>query len=146
MTKMKCYFAHPYESRDTQAAKIIMDELKSRRIEVINPFDGEDDMMLAKYNRTNYYPDPPFNMGAEIWAKDMRQVAEVDMLLVYVPPNTRLSGGCGVELFHAWQLKKFIQIISQSKHPVFAYIMKHSNAEMFNSIFDWQKFRKLRWG
>ncbi len=145
MTKMICYFAHPYESIGTSEETEIINELKSRQVTVINPFDGEDKMMQEKYGQSGYYPDPPFKLGVDIWAQDLRRVAEANMLLVHVPEGTRLSGGCGIEMFHAWQLKKFIQIISVSKHPAFAYVMAHSNAEMFSSIEDWKKFNKLRW-
>lgn len=145
MTSMICYFAHPYESRNTKEAKIIMDELKSRRVIVLDPFDGEDEMMRKKYGVDTYYPYPPFQLGVDIWAQDLRRVAECNMLLVYVPQGNRLSGGCGIEMFHAWQLKKYIQIISVSRHPAFAYVMAHSNAEMYESIEDWKKFNKLRW-
>lgn len=145
MKKFSCYFAHPYESRLTDEAKMIIEELESRKVKVINPFDGEDELMLSKYGRTNYYPDPPFHLGVDVWSKDMRQVSACDMLLVYVPDGQRLSGGCGVELFKAWQEKKFIQIISKSRHPVFAYIMAHSNAVMYNSIDDWIHHRPFMW-
>lgn len=145
MKKFKCYFAHPYESRNEDEAKTIMGELKARRITIVNPFDGEDELMLKKYGRTNYYPDPPFELGVEIWMKDLKQVAKCDMILVYVPDGTRLSGGCGIEMFHAWQLKKFIQIISKSRHPAFAYVLKHGKGQMFNSINDWIKTNRIRW-
>ena len=52
---MICYFAHPYESIGTPEEKEIIDELKSRRVIVINPFDGEDKMMQEKYGVDNYY-------------------------------------------------------------------------------------------
>ena len=144
--KYKCYFAHPYESRDGPEAAVIIEELKSRLVEVVNPFDGEDAMMLAKYGRTNYYPDPPYKMGREIWAKDMRQVNECDMILIYVPKGVRLSGGCGIEMYEAYLHGKFIQIISSSRHPAFAYVLTGPN-QMYESIADWKigPKRKLRW-
>ena len=142
--KYKCYFAHPYESRGTPEEAEIIEELKHRLVEVMNPFDGEDSMMLAKFGRTNYYPDPPYKMGREIWAKDLRQVSECDMILVYVPDGKRLSGGCGYELSKAYDQHKFIQIISKSRHPAFAYVLTGAN-QMFESIKDWKGNRKLRW-
>ena len=135
--KVKCYFAHPYESRDTQEEAEIIAELKSRHIEVINPFDDEDEMMLEKYGRTNYYPDPPYKLARDIWCKDLRQVSEADMFLVYVPDGQRLSGGCGYEMAEAYKQHKFIQIISSSRHPAFAYVLTGST-QMFNSIKDWK--------
>ena len=143
-TKMRCYLAHPYESRNSPEIKDIIEELMSRGVKVVNPFDGEDDLMLKKYGRTNYYPDPPYKLGREIWAKDERQVAECEMLLVYVPDGVRLSGGCGIEMRMAYLHHKFIQIISKSKHPAFAYVLTGGN-QMFESIKDWKNLRQLRW-
>ena len=140
----KCYFAHPYESRDSEEVKEIIKELESRRVTVVNPFDGEDQLMLNKYDRTNYYPDPPYKLGRDIWAKDERQVAECDMLLVYVPEGQRLSGGCGIEMRMAYLWHKFIQIISVSRHPAFAYVLTGGN-QMFLSIDDFKKMRQFRW-
>ena len=142
--KLKCYFAHTYESKDSPAAKEIIEELGSRGVIVVNPFDGEDEMMLKKYGRTNYYPDPPYKLGREIWAKDERQVSDCDMILVYVPEGVRLSGGCGVEMRMAYLWGKFIQIISMSRHPVFAYVLTGGN-QMFENIADWKIYRQVRW-
>lgn len=144
MKRLRCYFAHPYESKDGPEAKWIIEILESRKVIVVNPFDGEDEMMLAKYGRTNYYPDPPYKMGRDIWAKDERQVAECDMILVYVPEGVRLSGGCGIEMRMAYLWHKFIQIISISKHPAFAYVLTGGN-QMFESIDDFENLRVLRW-
>lgn len=113
-------------------------------MDVLNPFDGEDKMMLEKYGRTKYYPDPPYRLGRDIWAQDLRRVAECDMLVIYVPEGERLSGGCGIEMFHAYQLHKFIQIISVSRHPAFAYVLTGGN-QMFESIEDFDNLRKFRW-
>jgi len=143
--EFKCYLAHPYESQNSEEIQIIKDELVARRVKVVNPFDGENELMLEKYGRECYYPNPPFQLAVDVWTKDMRQVSECDMLLVYVPDGKRLSGGCGVELFKAWQEKKFIQIISKSRHPVFAYVLAHSNGQMFESIENWKKYKELRW-
>lgn len=139
-----CYFAHPYESQGRPEEAEIIEELKSRRVVVYNPFDGENEMMLKKYGRTNYYPDPPYKMGREIWAKDLRQVSEADMILVYVPEGERLSGGVGIEMFHAYQLHKFIQIVSSSRHPAFAYVLTKGN-QYYDSINSWKIFRQTRW-
>ena len=143
--KYKCYFAHPYESRGTPEEAEIIEELKSRRVEVVNPFNDEDEMMLAEYGRTNYYPDPPYKMARGIWGKDERQVNECDMILVYVPEGTRLTGGCGIEMRMAYLWHKYIQIISKSKHPAFAYVLTGANV-MFESIEAWKNNKRLVWG
>ena len=142
--EFKCYFAHPYESIGTPEVDEIIKELKSRGVTVIDPFDGENDMMLKKYGRTNYYPNPPYKMAREVWGKDLRQVFDCDMFLIYVPDGTRLSGGCGYEMAHAYFWHKFIQIISHSKHPAFAYVLTGGN-QMFDSIEDFKAMRQLRW-
>lgn len=142
--KYLCYLAHPYESRDCEEIKEIIKELEERGVTVVNPFDGEDELMLKKYGRTNYYPDPPYRLGREIWAKDERQVANCNMILVYVPEGNRLSGGCGIEMRMAYLWHKFIQIISKSRHPAFAYVLTGGN-QMFDNIKDWKNNRRLRW-
>lgn len=146
--KLKIYFAHPYESIGTFAEYNIITELKKRGFEVVNPFDGENEMMLEKYNRTcGYYPNPPLQMGYEIWDLDMKRVIEeCDALLVFVPEGTRLSGGCGIETWEALKHDKMIWIISHSKHPVFAYILKKSvRAIMYESINDWINHHPIDW-
>jgi hypothetical protein len=144
--KFRCYLAHPYESQDTDEINIIKKELKNRRVHIINPFVDEEQDILKKYGRDNYYPNPPFKMSVEIWSKDKQQVESlVDMILVYVPDGTRLSGGCGIEMWMAHQQKKYIQIISKSKHPAFAYVMAHGKADMYDSIDAWINNRPMRW-
>lgn len=141
--KMKCYLAHPNEERGTPEIDEITKELERRGVEVVNPFSGEDRLMKEKYNRKNYYPDPPYSLGREIWIKDMRQVIkECDMFLVYAPVH--LTGGCGWELCEAYRHHKFIQIISPSRHPCFAFSLTRGN-QMYDSIEDWKKFRQLKW-
>ncbi|KKL55117.1 hypothetical protein LCGC14_2258590 [marine sediment metagenome] len=142
--KYSCYFAHPYESRFSPEETAILNELIDRRVEIINPFDVEDSTMFKKYGIESYYPDPPYKLGREIWQKDLKYVAECDMILVYVPDGTRLSGGCGIEMFHAFQLHKFIQIISKDKHPAFAYVLTKGN-QMYDSIQNWIHNKMLVW-
>ena len=147
--KLKVYFAHPHAFKDSKEAKKIIEILKSRRVEVTNPFDGEDDMMLTRYNRKHYYPDPPLKLGVEIWNQDLRRVADCDMIVVYVPEGQRLSGGCGWELSEAYRLNKFIQIISSNRHPAFAYVLKGrgriSKNQMFETIDDFARLREIQW-
>lgn len=147
--KLKVYFAHPHAFKDTLEAKRIIEILKERRVEVINPFDGEDEMMLTKYNRTYYYPDPPRKLGVDIWKQDLRRVTECDMIVVYVPEGQRLSGGCSWELNEAYRLNKFIQIISSNKHPIFAFVLEGkgriSENQMFETIDDFERLREINW-
>jgi len=143
--KFKCYFAHPYPSIGSPEEIEILEELKNRRVDVVNPFDDEDDFMLTKHGRTSYYPDPPYKMARGMWIKDLRQVAKCDMILVYVPDGMRLSGGCGIEMFHAWQLKKFIQVISNHWHPAIAYVLDSKGNQFFNTVEQWKKHKQVKW-
>lgn len=141
--RYKCYFAHPWESRGSPEEAEIIEELKLRLVDVVNPFDNEDEIW-TRYGRTGYYPDPPYKLGREIWIKDLKSITECDMFLVYVPEGKRLTGGCGYELAKAYDQHKFIQIISMSRHPAFAYVLTGTN-QMFENIKDWKKYYKLRW-
>ena len=147
--KLRVYFAHPHFFRNAPEVKKIIEILKSRRVEVINPFDGEDDLMLTKYNRKNYYPDPPRELGISIWKQDLRRVNECDMIVIYVPEGERLSGGCSWELNEAYRLNKFIQIISSNRHPIFAYVLEGkgriSKNQMFETIDDFARLREIEW-
>lgn len=142
MPKLKVYFAHPYSTRGGKGEAEILDILTDRPLEVINPFDSEDNIMLKKYGRTKYYPDPPYKLGRDIWMQDLRQVAKADMLVAWAPD--RGSMGTGVEIFHAYQLHKFIQIISAIKHPLFAWVLTGGN-QQFVDIADFRRLKPLRW-
>ena len=43
--KLKCYFAHPYKLRDDEQKFKIMEILKERGVEVVDPFVGEEKIL-----------------------------------------------------------------------------------------------------
>jgi len=136
--KMKCYFAHPDDTRGTPEEKEIIEELRSRRLNVHEPFKRED-YILAKYGVKEYYEGPIyFELAREIWTKDMGAVKNSDMILAYLPyPST----GTAMELAIAYECGKFIQIISPTKHPSYAVYAD----QLFESIEDWKYHRKYKW-
>ena len=151
--KVKCYFAHPWSRHNSNGEKRIMSILRSRGVEVINPFDGEDEV-LQKYGieKNSYYYKPIYKLAREIWIKDLKQIESCDMLLVWLPEK---SIGTPQEISYAYhvvnRLRKrdgkppiFIQIISSIKHPSFAYYLTGGN-QYFSSISAFEHLKPERW-
>ena len=131
---MRCYFTQSYPSKDTSEKAEIIRELISRRIIFTNSFDVEEYELGLSYK-----------LARNILMKHLREVGKADMFLLYIPTNAPFSSGCGIEMFHAWQLKKFIQVISNRRHPEIAYILDSRGNQFFTSINDWVKQRQAVW-
>jgi hypothetical protein len=140
MTKLKCYFAHPYTEKDTDEKFSIMNILKERGVEVTDPFEVEEDI-LAKYGVKEYYENPLYKLGRELWINDLKRIRTTDMILAWIPYPTI---GVSKELQYAYLYKKFIQIISPIKHPSFAYVLTHGN-QQFEDIKAFDRMRVMRW-
>jgi len=133
--KLKCYFAHPGRTKNTKEEAEIIDELKSRRIEVYNPFD---DILNT---RKSFLENRTFKQARQIWINDFKHVVNSDMVLAYQPVGT---AGTGAEIIWAYIHHKFIQIISPIKHPLFAYVLTGGN-QQFETVEDWKHYRRLVW-
>jgi len=151
MTKLKCYFAHPFNTRGSEEEKKIISILEERRIEVINPFDGED-RYLALFGVKEYWQDPLYNIGRDLWKKDLKQIEDCDMLVAYLPEG---SIGTAAEIQFALDCQKkkrrnrandpyLIQIITDIRHPLVAFAMAQGN-QHFETIGDFKILRKCRW-
>lgn len=140
--KLKCYFAHPWDTRGSEEEKRIIKALEDRRVEVCNPFDGEEGLW-AKYNRKAYYPNPPYKLGREIWILDLHRVKMCDMLVAYLPHTAMCTA---VELAEAYRLEKFIQVISPMKHPLIAYVLdRDGKSQLFKTVEQFEKLKPQRW-
>lgn len=137
---IKCYFAHPYNKRKSKDKYKIKKILKERNVDVIDPFIGEF-KLLKEHGVDEYYNDPKYKLAREIWIRDLQKVRECEMLLAWSPEP---SLGTAVELFYAYTQKKFIQIISAKKHPLFAYVLTGGN-QLFETIDEFDKFNVYRW-
>lgn len=155
--RLKCYFAHPHKAKDTQEAKRIIDILKSRKVKVVNPFDGEDEI-CKKYGVETYYPSTPYKLGREFWIKDLRQLDNCNMALFWLPKEYTPKG-CFAELQHAieYQNRKirrytalkmengyFIQIITEFRHPIIAWALCYNN-QLYDNIDDFERHRQAKW-
>ena len=154
--KLKCYFAHPYETRFTPEEKEIIEEIKSRRLELIEPF-AEEDNLLKKYGVKEYYSRPYYELGREMWTKDLGKVRSSDILIAYMPEDVHAKGTMAEVVtayewnqFKIWMGKQgipykdsliFIQIISPMKHPSFTVYPD----QLFETIGDWKNHRQFRW-
>lgn len=157
--KLKCYFAHPFKSKDTEEAKRIIEILESRRVEVLNPFTGEDEM-AKKHGVKGYYPTTPYKLGREIWAKDMLQINNCNMTLFWLPEGYTIVG-CYAEIQHAVEhqnglMRKnihlhpddqephLIQFITEKRHPLIAWALCYNN-QLFDNIDNFERYRQTRW-
>ena len=141
---MKCYFAHPFKLRFSEEKKEIMEILKDRGIDVLDPFIDEEKINI-EYGAKNYYDDAIKNrlkLGQKIWQHDLDRVLKCDMILVWQPHATT---GCTVEMWEAFRNHKFIQIIAPNQHPVFAYILKTGRNQQFRRIEEFKKLQKWKW-
>jgi len=136
--KLKCYFAHPYTTKGTSEEKEIIEELKSRRLDLYEPFTSEG-KLLEKYGVKEYYTGPIYyEMAREIWTKDIGAVKKSDIIVAYLPHP---SMGTAMEIATAYEFKKFIQIISPMKHPSFSIYAD----QLFESIQAWKNHKQYKW-
>jgi nucleoside 2-deoxyribosyltransferase len=150
MTKLKCYFAHPYKSRNTPEEERLIEIIENRNIEIIGPFKNEDDL-LAKHGVKEYYEKhPPYKLARTIWINDLTEIRKADIVIFWIPFR---SMGTGAELQYALgiQQKRFkenkpylIQIITKEVHPLIAYAL-HSGNQLFRSIDDFDRIRQSDW-
>lgn len=137
---INCYFAHPYNKRKSKVKYRIKKILRARNVNVIDPFIGEY-KILKEHGVKEYYEDPKYKLAREIWIRDLQKVRECQMLLAWSPEP---SLGTAVELFYAYTQKKFVQIISEKKHPLFAYVLTGGN-QLFETVDDFDAFNVCRW-
>lgn len=141
---LKCYFAHSWRSKDHPDKFRILEALKKMKIEVIDPFVGEDDLCF-QYDERDYYPNCNYKLGRAIWVKDLAQIRDCDMFLMWVDSSApgRFMG-TSYELAYAFGLGKHIQIISDLRHPCMAYVLCHGNRQ-YDTIEDFEHSRRIRW-
>ncbi|MCP4651654.1 MAG: hypothetical protein GY853_16455 [PVC group bacterium] len=143
---LKAYFAHGWRSKSHPDKQRILDILKERKVEVIDPFVGEDEM-CAKYGEEDYYPNCNYKLGRAIWLKDLQHIRECDMVVAWIPEGVEgRFMGTSYEMCYAFMQypPKFMQIISPLKHPFFAYLISGGN-QHFTSIEAFEKLRKEKW-
>lgn len=141
--KLKCYFAHSWRSKDHPDKKRIVAALERMKIEVIDPFNNEDDLCV-EYGEKEYYPNCNYKLGRAMWIKDLEQIRKCDMFLLWSTSDQPQSAGKFYELAYAFDHGKHIQIISDLRHPCMAYVLCHGNRQ-YNTIEDFENARRIRW-
>ena len=142
--RLKCYFAHSWRSKNDPDKFRIISALNSSRVDVIDPFEGED-KICAEYGEKDYYPGRIYKLGRAIWIKDLAQIREADIFLMWI--NSKKTGrymGVSYELAYAFGLGKHIQIISDLRHPYMAYVLCDGNRQ-YDTIEDFENSRRIRW-
>lgn len=156
--KLKCYFAHSYELKDSSTKYKIKKILETRNLEVIDPFKGEF-RILRKYNikELDYY-NIDYKAGREMWTKDLAQIRGSDLFVGLLKEK---STGVAAELMYALEYQKrirlsdntkpfrerrpyLIQIISPVRHPLIAYALQYGN-QHFETIKDFENLKAMRW-
>lgn len=139
MPRAKVYYAHPYKTRGTHIEERIIDELKSRRLIIHEPFTKEAEV-LSKYGVEEYYERPYFELARDIWTKDRGRVIKSDIIVAHIPDDIQAIG-TAMEVAIAYEFGKFIQIISPMKHPSFALYAD----QLFETVEDWERKRIYKW-
>ncbi len=141
---LSCYFAHSWISKDNPDKIRIVKALEQMKIEVIDPFTNED-KLCEEFGETDYYPFCNYKLGRAIWVKDLAQIRQADMFLMWV--DSHMQGrfmGTSYELAYAFNLGKHIQIISDLRHPYMAYVLCGGNRQ-YDTIEDFENSRRIRW-
>jgi len=149
--------AHPYNKKSTPNKYKIKRILKERGVEVIDPFIGEFKLM-REHGIKDYYDKPDYKVAREMWVKDLAQIRDCNMILVWLPHD---SIGTAAELMYALEWQKriryqdkelpsderrafLIQIIAAKKHPLFAYALQFGN-QQFENVIAFEKMNVMRW-
>ena len=138
MTKLKCYLAHPEKHKNDPMKILLVEELKSRRIEVIDPFDMEKPY-LEEIGIKDYWECQGWKLARKIWTLDIGLVYKCDMLVGWIPDYESIGTSAEIAMAYVW--KKFIQIISPIHHPMFSVYAD----QYFESIDDFIRRREYIW-
>lgn len=155
--KLKAYFAHPHSKRDSGKKYRIKRALKESGVEVIDPFIDEFKMM-REHGIKDYYDKPTYKLGREIWNKDLAQIRDCNMMVVWIP---EVSMGTSAELQYGLEWQKrirfqdkgkpaeekrpfLIQMITKIKHPLIAYALQFGNQQYY-SVKDFETKRQFKW-
>jgi len=136
---MKFYFAHPYKTRDSAGERRIIHVTRNKGHEIINPFDGEDDI-LEEHGVKEYYGNVKQAVARSFFYRDLNQVKECDAIIGWVPRGRIQAVGTPMELMYAWRekkaskKKKYIIIISEIPSPFFICIAD----EFYPTIHDYE--------
>lgn len=136
---IKCYFAHPYHSRKSPKIDKIKEELRFRQVEVYDPFLEEEEI-LARYDKKEYYEGKIYwQLARDIWTKDIGSLKKCQFVLGWIPDRNCI--GTAAEIATAYDFKKFIQIISPLRHPMFSVYAD----QYFLSVDEWIRRHEYIW-
>ncbi len=155
INKLRVYFAHPSKMIDSDDEKRIIEILKSRQLDVINPFEKEASIR-AQIDLKTWKGSMPKNIARQLWISDLSFINICDIIVAWFPIYEAI--GTAAEVQHALDLQKkyyytrknykskgiLIQIISKIRHPLFAYALQHGN-QLYDTIDDFERFRLSDW-
>ena len=155
MNKLRVYFAHPSKMIGSDDEKRIIQILKDRKLDVINPFDEEASIRI-QINLKTWKDTMPKDFARKLWVNDLAFINTSDIIVAWFPLYEAI--GTAAEVQHALDLQKkyyytrknykskglLIQIISKIRHPLFAYALQHGN-QLYDTIDDFERFKQSDW-
>jgi len=151
MSKLRCYFAHPYHYKDTDDKYRIIEEMISRRFEILDPFK-EEKKTLEKFGVTDYFSGESYELARAIWTQCLGLISSAQIVVAWIPSIDELflskkamyhTIGTAEEIAYAYEKGKFIQIISPIHHPSFAVYA--SDKQYFETIHEWTWHKHYIW-
>lgn len=151
MPRLRAYFAHPYHYKDTAGKYRIIEEMISRRLKILDPFEKEQEV-LERFGVKEYYGDESFELARTIWTQDLGLISSAQIVVAWIPSLSDIRNskkityhtiGTCMEIAYAYEKGKFIQIISPIHHPSFAvYADEH---QYFETIDGWIWHKDYKW-
>jgi len=113
--KKKIYLAHPFDRRFSKRKNMLIKKLEERGFEVIDPFDGEDEI-AKQYGVKSYYENPCRAFALEIKERDFTQVESCDALFAWIPKGVTMIGTIR-EFDRALEHEKYIIVLCYKPNP-----------------------------
>ena len=132
------YLAHPYDKRYSKRKEMIAKKLTEKGFNVVDPFDGEDNI-AEKYGVKTYYENPWEDFAREIVNRDFKQVDECDALFAWIPKGVTMIGTVK-ELVRAEMHGKHTIVLCYKPNPFLVDV-----SELYLSYQDFLDHNKFIW-
>lgn len=105
--KPKIYFAHPSRKRFSKRKEMLINKLREKGYEIIDPFVGEG-KIANKYGVNFYYENPCRDFALEIKERDFNMVVKCDALFAWIPKGVTMIG----------TIREFDKALEHRKHTI----------------------------
>ena len=129
---MKTYFAHPYDSIDSDGEKRLLEYMAKEGWEVINPFENDPlDETIIENIKSGKFSSLEATALVE---NDLIHILECDAILVWIPKGFPSIGTICEMVFAATQSKKWVMVIHERSSP-HSWVVHYAD-ELYLSIED----------